>query len=506
MNDTLPDIKALFKSKLRLNMTEGDVEARVLDYFNCFGQIMRANGLTECFEGEAGRRDQCERLIASLHPAALKAEVKMCIRFSHKPAASDPRLLYELIVDKATEHERQFQRLKLEKRGKSEKRDRAGCDDPQPDKDRLRKDNKKLRGSKLRNPQAAETTRTASETKLLAKTAKLPPSPCPKCKEMHRIRDCPKVTTEAEKDALRKTLRDQAKTKLYRLKRLGEILPMSGREVTVNGAERLDNPVRNQAYGSIWVTADKKVKLHLLIHTAAGPVEPVSVVDVLIADVDYNEFIVGNDLLLSLGIDVDRQLEMLADRGSDETSGDNIELEADEPPVAATSSSDDDIFAAVERLLDRSVENGFPVDRLETLRTIAHAFDVWHLELRDDPPAREPPTKMRLREGARPVKCKPRKYPPHIRQFLGEFNSRLVALGLVYENPDSRWVSPVLPVKKSADLMDLRQTTDYRAVNELADVRAAVMPILSLAVKHARGMNHFGVFDFPKGFLATSPG
>ncbi|POM65946.1 Hypothetical protein PHPALM_18267 [Phytophthora palmivora] len=194
-----------------------------------------------------------------------------------------------------------------------------------------------------------------------------------------------------------------------------------------------------------------------------------SAVDVLIANVDDDEFIVGNDLLHAFGIDVDRQLEMLADRGEDETCGDVIELEADESPVSDIKSSENDIFTAVERLLTRAVENGFPVDKLENLRTIVHAYDVWRLELRDDPPAKVPPMEVRLQEGARP-------------------------------NPDSRWASPVLPVKKSADLMDLRQTTDYRAVNELTDVRAAVMPILSVAMENARGMNHFGLFDFLKGF------
>ncbi|KAG2761401.1 hypothetical protein PC129_g9480 [Phytophthora cactorum] len=116
-------------------------------------------------------------------------------------------------------------------------------------------------------------------------------------------------------------------------------------------------------------------KLHLLIPTAAGPVEPMSPVDVLIVDIDDDEFIVGNDLLNALGIEVDRQLEMLADREDDETSGYTTELEADDVPAttSATEPSDDDIFAAVERLIDRAVENGFPLDKVEQLRTICHA-------------------------------------------------------------------------------------------------------------------------------------
>jgi hypothetical protein len=107
---------------------------------------------------------------------------------------------------------------------------------------------------------------------------------------------------------------------------------------------------------------------------------------------------------------------------------------------------------------------------------------------------------VRLKEGAQPCKCKPRKYPPHVRQFLRDFNARLVELGWVYENPTSRWASPVLPVKKSQELMDLRQATDYRMFNLITDIMAAVMPILSLVMENARGKQHCGLFDFIKGF------
>lgn len=111
-----------------------------------------------------------------------------------------------------------------------------------------------------------------------------------------------------------------------------------------------------------------------------------------------------------------------------------------------------------------------------------------------------PPLEVQLREGARPIKCKPRKYSPHIRGFLHDFNDRLAELGLVYENSKSRWSSPVLPVKQSSDLMDLRQTVDYRLTNAQTDTMAAVMPIISLVVEHASEMKHFGLFDFLKGF------
>ncbi|GMF36205.1 unnamed protein product [Phytophthora fragariaefolia] len=102
-----------------------------------------------------------------------------------------------------------------------------------------------------------------------------------------------------------------------------------------------------------------KPNLHILIHTAAGPVEPTNSVKVLFVDADDDEFIVGNDSLATLGIDVDRQLEQLAGCIEDETSGDGIDLEADESPVnlEGEDSSDDNIFAAVERLINRAFNN-----------------------------------------------------------------------------------------------------------------------------------------------------
>ncbi|KAE8981447.1 hypothetical protein PR002_g23826, partial [Phytophthora rubi] len=100
--------------------------------------------------------------------------------------------------------------------------------------------------------------------------------------------------------------------------------------------------------------------------------------EVLITDVDDDEFIVGNDLLNALGIDVERQLEQLATRPEDESSGDPIALEDDDMPMPASEddqpdgSGEDNIFAAVERLISRAVENGFPKERVEQLRTISH--------------------------------------------------------------------------------------------------------------------------------------
>ncbi|POM73772.1 Hypothetical protein PHPALM_9349 [Phytophthora palmivora] len=194
-------------------------------------------------------------------------------------------------------------------------------------------------------------------------------------------------------------------------------------------------------------------------------------VDVLIVDVDDGEFIVGNDLLVALGIDVNRQLEQLSSNSEDEMPGNLSELEAVDMPV--------------------QWNVGFRWDVLNNCAELLMLTMVWRLELRVNPPARVPPLKVRLRDGVLPTKCNPRKYPPHIRKFLHEFNKRLVELGLS---------SPLLPVKKSAQLLNIRQSVDYRITNAHTEIMAAVIPILSLVVEHPRQMKHFGLFDFIKGF------
>ncbi|KAG2785702.1 hypothetical protein PC129_g15514 [Phytophthora cactorum] len=98
-----------------MNMGENNAEARVLDYFKTFNRITMDNGLAECFSQTDGVREKCKRLVASLQPKTLQKEVKPCVRLTHKAASTDPRLLFDLIVEKSTEHERQYQLLKQQR-------------------------------------------------------------------------------------------------------------------------------------------------------------------------------------------------------------------------------------------------------------------------------------------------------------------------------------------------------------------------------------------------------
>ncbi|ETO84282.1 hypothetical protein F444_01796, partial [Phytophthora nicotianae P1976] len=98
------------------------------------------------------------------------------------------------------------------------------------------------------------------------------------------------------------------------------------------------------------------------------------------------------DVLTTLGIDVDRQLEQLV--GSDT---------ADEDPVNCNDDfeigveGDSEVRVAVEELADKAIDNGFPRERRGDLLKIAVMFDFWRLKFGGDPPAKVPPLLVKLR-------------------------------------------------------------------------------------------------------------
>ncbi|GMF49571.1 unnamed protein product [Phytophthora fragariaefolia] len=192
--DILPDVKSLFKKKLKFNFSESDVEARVVDYSNCFNKSTRENGFVDCFEGTDG-------------------------------TAADPRL-FALIVKKAMEHERQCQRLKKsnDKRGDDSRRAKEGKGKKAVDLDHVGTAKKRNHEGKPPHTGARQPRATDKPPQPSASSASGPPSQCPKCKEMHWLRDCPKAT-ESEKEELKKRMRDAKDSKRLRLKRLGESFP-----------------------------------------------------------------------------------------------------------------------------------------------------------------------------------------------------------------------------------------------------------------------------------------
>ncbi|OWZ07580.1 hypothetical protein PHMEG_00020007 [Phytophthora megakarya] len=458
---TIPDIETLFK--------EDDVSERVLQYFKQCYDLIDEHGLGACFERPSGVKEKCKLLVVSLEPKSLREDVERVIRFQ-KPAAKDnKRELHDLILEKALEQDRHFQQRKRVKR--------------------QHEDNKPA--SKVSNGPKGKPWKQNEPTSEVKKTRAIPsPRQGPALNE-RKIIGWP----TARRQPLLKKLKYANELDLIEMQK-DECLPDLDKKITLNGVldipycadsgtdqtvisrahalqlckldktvaiENLHRPVLTTAVGDNQIMANGTIQVKILIHTAAGPVRPAETFQCL-----------------------------LAGRPTDE---DHSEL--DDDFSSGPSPVDDAVVrAAVEKLIQQALDFGFPREHEERLRSIVYSYDIWRVELSDDPPTRVPPLEIQLKKDVQPYKCKPRKYSPQLRRFLRDFIARLVELGWVYENLTSRWACPALPVKNPGTNEEFRQTIDYRPTNGLTETMRAVMLIPAVVLENAKGKKHFGLFDF----------
>lgn len=203
----------------------------------------------------------------------------------------------------------------------------------------------------------------------------------------------------------------------------------------------LNEEVDVKTAGGHFLRAKDYVEVRLQNNTAAYPVCLTTPVKCLIIDEEENEFINGKDVLATLGIDVDLQIEQLEQLVIHGFIDDEDPIDCDDD-VEIGVECDTDVRAAVEELLDKAIENGFPRERRGELLTIALMYDIWRLRLGGYPPAKVPPLLIKLRDGAKPQKCKARQYPPQLREFCGICRAGAHGLGL--RNPAESMGQPCI--------------------------------------------------------------
>ncbi|POM73689.1 Hypothetical protein PHPALM_9443 [Phytophthora palmivora] len=246
---------------------------------------------------------------------------------------------------------------------------------------------------------------------------------------------------------------------------------------------RLTDPVESRAVGGILLVSTHTIDVNITLNTAAGSVRCQGSKRCFIVESEAEGFLVDKILLAELGIDIDRQFEYLASRGDDDETFDDPEG----MPVC-TPVSDGIVMNVVDALVQDAVGRG----------TIDDYIMSRLLELGNDPPARVPPLKLRLKKNAVPYQCKVRQYSPEKAEFLDAFSKKLVELSSVYENRESRWCCPALPVQKPG-INDYRQTVDYRPAKALAEPITGAMPSIEVTLEHCRGKAFYVLFEFFKG-------
>eukprot|EP00644_Phytophthora_capsici_P015296 jgi/Phyca11/113379/e_gw1.24.208.1 len=109
----------------------------------------------------------------------------------------------------------------------------------------------------------------------------------------------------------------------------------------------LTSPIICETVGKHKILASRSVLLRIMLHTAAGPVRPVKPYEVLVIDEDEEEFIMGEDILTDLGINIDRQLEQLAEK----TAADDDDPIPVEDAFGARCTPDEEVRQAVEGMI-----------------------------------------------------------------------------------------------------------------------------------------------------------
>jgi hypothetical protein len=111
-NNMVPNVAHEFLLHVKLNHSESDVKERVVQYFKSGRLLIDEMGWSEFFRDEEGQQMKCRLFVDSLEPKAFRDEVRDTIKYQQRGAKSDEKLLFQLVVAKAMERERDLLRRK----------------------------------------------------------------------------------------------------------------------------------------------------------------------------------------------------------------------------------------------------------------------------------------------------------------------------------------------------------------------------------------------------------
>ena len=215
-----------------------------------------------------------------------------------------------------------------------------------------------------------------------------------------------------------------------------------------------------------------------------------------------DDIILGNDMLSSLGITPKNALDsLIAENANNDASqplDDYASWDKEQSYPDVGNDDQDEIMNALKEKVKEAISNGMSFQySKKLLELLIQRRDVFSKKLGPDEPAHVTPFKTNLIEGAKPVRCKARQYTKEQSDFLFEFTNLLKQFGLIYENYNAEWASPVQVVKKEKGF---RMVVDLRAVNAQCEPTAWPMPFLESIVQYLSSSKMWFILDAFKGF------
>lgn len=248
----------------------------------------------------------------------------------------------------------------------------------------------------------------------------------------------------------------------------------------------------------------------------------------LVTDQKVPEPLLGRPILEALGLDTKRILSAAADKyagcvdadaliKSSQRLGTGRVSRVSEDVFHSNDNDDDDVDDENEwcdlgeetdtewenhlqaRLTEAHEQGISPNGRLRLESLLRKYRSIIRVRLNGGEPARVPPLQLKLKEGAVPVRAKPRRYPPEKRIFLRRYVAELLRMGFVKPASKTEWVAEPLIVPKKPPAL-FRLTMDYRPINSATQKTAWPMPHIDAVLADVRGSTAFASIDFCSGY------
>ena len=158
--------------------------------------------------------------------------------------------------------------------------------------------------------------------------------------------------------------------------------------------------------------------------------------------------------------------------------------------------------STLKKAVERARKEGMSSEgclRLGKLLTVDYR-DIFRIRLGGSKPACVRPMKMKIRDNARPVRVKTRRYTPEQREFLTKYVDKLVEMGFLKPNPHCKWQCAPLLVGKPNSKAKFRMTIDLRPINAATEKDSWPMPHIDSEIYDLSDAKCFAKLDFVSGY------
>ena len=510
------DIRLIIRESVKMDLKIKPPMARIMDMLSQLDKVIDEHNCQSLFESDSGKENWIRLATECLQPYVFKNHMLNMINFVKPDLRKDPVAFVEQLKADAVKYESEVSRILIRNvktrdskaNGGSRKHKSPSHDDRTQSKKRRLEDIECLKchqkGHVMKNchlkPSADEQSKLLQQSKALRKVS------------VNKTNSTYLTIARVVDNHAVEDLESRIQVSFAKGRVLCYGILDSGADATIlpyNIAEeicRIDKQVSLMPCSEIIsarlpdgreIEISQYLVLDITLQSKAGPID-VSLHRCLVWKTAMKELIIGNDLLTRIGCDPKKALDALVIDQQSRTESDQHTDNAKSFLYDIGIDDESDIVQTIKSKVQQCLDRGLPNEyghRL--LQLLIRRKNVFRRKLGPDRPADVAPFVTKLVSGAEQYRCKARHYSAEQSEFLHEFTKNLERFGLVYENPNCEWASPVVVVKKHNGY---RMCVELRAVNALSVATVWPLPFLQDIVQYMANSRYWFIFDAFKGF------